>query len=240
MDQDALLAKLIGSDLAKLTTAERVELYRTTCASLGLNPYSRPFEYIWLGGRLVLYAKKDATDQLRKRDRISTRIINQTVNDDVYVVTVQAMTPDGRIDEETGASSLAGLHGEARANAIMKAVTKAKRRATLAICGLGWLDETEVETIPDARPVDQGADDVDASPAAQGRHATPAQLRKIFAVARAHGWTVDELKAHVIGTYDVVSSKDLSEDEANELIAYIESGNRPAIAPLRTNGEDRE
>jgi hypothetical protein len=29
----------------------------------------------------------------------------------------------------------------------MKAVTKAKRRVTLSICGLGWLDESEIETI---------------------------------------------------------------------------------------------
>jgi len=35
----------------------------------------------------------------------------------------------------------------------MKAVTKAKRRLTLSLCGLGWLDETEIETIPDAKPV---------------------------------------------------------------------------------------
>ncbi len=27
-------------------------------------------------------------------------------------------------------------------------MTKAKRRVTLSICGLGWLDETEVESIP--------------------------------------------------------------------------------------------
>jgi hypothetical protein len=31
----------------------------------------------------------------------------------------------------------------------MKAVTKAKRRATLSVCGLGFLDETEVQDIPD-------------------------------------------------------------------------------------------
>jgi len=30
--------------------------------------------------------------------------------------------------------------------------TKAKRRVTLSLCGLGWLDETEVDTITDARP----------------------------------------------------------------------------------------
>jgi hypothetical protein len=39
------------------------------------------------------------------------------------------------------------------ANAQMKAVTKGKRRLTLSLCGLGWLDETEIETIPSARPV---------------------------------------------------------------------------------------
>lgn len=42
----------------------------------------------------------------------------------------------------------ATLKGEARANAELKCITKAKRRATLSICGLGWLDETEVEDIP--------------------------------------------------------------------------------------------
>src|SRR5690606_699907 len=31
---------------------------------------------------------------------------------------------------------------------------KAKRRVTLSICGLGWLDETEVSTVPDAEAVD--------------------------------------------------------------------------------------
>ncbi|HEX2513187.1 MAG TPA: hypothetical protein VH257_00680, partial [Chloroflexota bacterium] len=31
--------------------------------------------------------------------------------------------------------------------------TKAKRRVTLSICGLGWLDESEVDSVPVARPV---------------------------------------------------------------------------------------
>jgi hypothetical protein len=44
-----------------------------------------------------------------------------------------------------------GLSGEALANALMKAETKAKRRATLSICGLGMLDETEVEDVPGVR-----------------------------------------------------------------------------------------
>jgi hypothetical protein len=59
--------------------------------------------------------------------------------------------PDSRQDESTGVVALAGLRGEALANARMKAETKAKRRVTLSLCGLGWLDETEVEDVPGAR-----------------------------------------------------------------------------------------
>lgn len=33
----------------------------------------------------------------------------------------------------------------------MKAITKAKRRVTLSICGLGMLDESELETIKEKR-----------------------------------------------------------------------------------------
>ena len=45
--------------------------------------------------------------------------------------------------------NIAKLTGDALANALMKAETKAKRRATLSLCGLGFLDETEIETIPE-------------------------------------------------------------------------------------------
>ena len=48
---------------------------------------------------------------------------------------------------------ITGLKGEALANALMKAETKAKRRVTLSLCGLSWPDESEVESIPEARTV---------------------------------------------------------------------------------------
>jgi hypothetical protein len=49
-----------------------------------------------------------------------------------------------------------GLAGPLLANAMMKAVTKSKRRVTLSICGLGgYLDETELDTLPpDTKVVD--------------------------------------------------------------------------------------
>jgi hypothetical protein len=68
-------------------------------------------------------------------------------------VTATAQSRDGRIDQATGAVSVMGLKGEAKANAIMKGETKAKRRVTLSMAGLGWLDESEAESIPGAQRV---------------------------------------------------------------------------------------
>src|SRR4029077_13307885 len=55
-------------------------------------------------------------------------------------------------EDATGAVSIKGLGGQLLANAYMKAETKAKRRGTLSICGLGWMDETEADSIPGAAP----------------------------------------------------------------------------------------
>jgi len=147
----ALEQVMVTGDLSKLSPADRLKYYESVCRSLGLNPLTGPFQYITLSGRLTLYAKRDATDQLRKINKVSiTKLVREKL-DDVYVVTASATTADGRSDESIGAVSLKGLAGEALANALMKAETKAKRRVTLSIVGLGMLDETEIETIPDAQ-----------------------------------------------------------------------------------------
>jgi len=103
-----------------------------------------------LNGKLTLYAKRDATDQLRASRGVSISIVNRETIGDVYVVTARATVGD-RSDESTGAVPIGNVKGEALANALMKAETKAKRRVTLSICGLGMLDETELETIPEVR-----------------------------------------------------------------------------------------
>src|SRR5258708_6880900 len=101
-------------------------------------------------GKVTLYARRDATDQLRQLHKVSIEIVAREVVEDCYLVTARATTPI-RQDESIGAVNIAGLKGDLRANAIMKAETKAKRRVTLSICGLGMLDETEVDSIPGAR-----------------------------------------------------------------------------------------
>lgn len=143
---------LVKGDLSQLTAQQRLDYINEMCKVVGINPMSRPFQYITLSGRLTLYATRDCTDQIRKRDRISVTITARERMDDVYVVTARATLPDGRTDEAIGAVNIKGLTGEALANAMMKAETKAKRRVTLSIGGLGMLDETEVEDIPTAQP----------------------------------------------------------------------------------------
>lgn len=145
---------VVDGDLSKLTPAQRLDYYRRVCESLGLNPYSKPFDYLNLGGKLVLYARKDATEQLRRINGVSVEITGRELQGDIYVVTARARDKHGRTDEAIGAVYVGGLKGDALANAYMKAETKAKRRVTLSICGLGWLDETETETIPDAQRVE--------------------------------------------------------------------------------------
>jgi hypothetical protein len=146
---------VIQGDLARLQPGERVTYYRSVCESLGLNPLTKPFEYLMLNNRLTLYARKDATDQLRASRGISVEISAREFLQDagLYVVTAKAVGKDGRTDESVGAVNVKGLQGENLANALMKAETKAKRRVTLSVAGLGWLDETEVAAVADGRPV---------------------------------------------------------------------------------------
>jgi hypothetical protein len=141
---------LIKNDLSQLNDEERLSYYNNLCDSLGLNKLSQPFGYISLNGKLCLYAKKDCTDQLRKIYNVSVVITSRQKEDGLYTVTARAKTPDNREDESLGAVTIINLKGDQLANALMKCETKAKRRVTLSICGLGLLDEAEIETIPAA------------------------------------------------------------------------------------------
>lgn len=146
-DAQAIERVLVGGDLSKLTEAQRLVYYNQVCESLGLNPLTKPFDYITLQGKLTLYARRDATEQLRKIHGVSILSLQKDRMDDLYVVTATAQDKHGRTDVGTGAVALGTLKGEALANAIMKAETKAKRRVTLSICGLGMLDETEAADV---------------------------------------------------------------------------------------------
>lgn len=144
---------VMGGDLSKLSPKDRLAYYAQVCDSVGINPLTKPFDYLNLNGKLVLYANRNCAEQLRRVHGVSIKITAREKVDDLYVVTAQATDKTGRSDEALGAVNLAGLKGEALANGTMKAETKAKRRVTLSLCGLGMLDETETVTIPGARQI---------------------------------------------------------------------------------------
>lgn len=152
-DASQLIESLVvQGDLSKLTPEQRVAYYRSLCESLGLNPLTRPFDYITLKGRLVLYARKDCAEQLRKINNISIEKPEIRMEGDWIIVTIVARDNTGRTDSDIGVVSKHDMENNF-GNALMKAITKAKRRVTLSISGLGILDETETETIPDVESV---------------------------------------------------------------------------------------
>jgi hypothetical protein len=142
-NQSAKEQIILGGDLTSLTAVERVHYYLELCSYLGLDAIAHPFDYIKSKGRLSLYINAAGTAQLRKLHNISLRITKREVVEDVYIVTVLALCTNARSEESSGMISIAELKGEDKCNAMLKAETKAKRRATLSVCGLGWVADTD-------------------------------------------------------------------------------------------------
>lgn len=167
------LESAIGlGDLSRLTATDRLKLVAAICQTVGLNPLTRPFDYITLQGKLTLYANKGCAEQLRKLHKVSIEFLERKQEGGCYVVRVKATDATGRTDEATGVVPCpAQAQGEALAMAMMKAETKAKRRVTLSICGLGMLDESELESVQNKRTpaaVLDSAEDVTARAALLG------------------------------------------------------------------------
>ena len=236
-----LLEKVvIEGDLEKLSAAERMEYYGKVCDSLGLNPLTRPFDYIKLSGKLTLYAKKDATEQLAKMHHVSIKLQPGRSIEGVYLVQATASTEYRSVDA-TGAVPIENLKGEAKANALMKAETKACRRAVLRLVGLGWLDETEVSSVSDATPVlvDHATGEIvqsTSAPAATGEQASgptgaPQESLVLLNQARKQaGMSADELVAMSTNRFGV-GPRDLNAQQLDELTAMVgQSGDEAANA----------
>lgn len=164
LSSETLARLVLHGDMSRLTDKQKAEYYISRCEALGLNPASKPFEYLKLRGRRdepdkeILYATKACTDQLSGLFKLKVEIIGREMDRDLGIFTAQARVtfPDGRTVEDIGSVGILSfkgdniLTGDFLANALMKAVTKAKRRTILSALGLGMLDETEIETIPNA------------------------------------------------------------------------------------------
>lgn len=142
--RDIILTGNIGS----LKPDHRADYVVALARHVGIDPLTRPFDLLTLQGKTVVYANKSCTDQLRVKHGVSIQIVSRENVEGIYVVTAEATDSTGRKDSDIGAINVKGLAGEQLANAMMKAGTKAKRRVTLSICGLGAVaDESELDDI---------------------------------------------------------------------------------------------
>jgi hypothetical protein len=135
-------------DLSELTAEERSRFYVQICDSLGLSPATLPFAILRLNGKEVLYPTRAATDQLAAIHRLNREIVKGpeviTLGNIKMVMAVcRATHPNNRVETAIATVALSDP-----LNAMMKAETKAKRRATLSILGLGMLDEPDTESLP--------------------------------------------------------------------------------------------
>jgi hypothetical protein len=232
---------VVDGDLSRLSPAQRMSYYRAVCESLGLNPLTRPFGYIRLDGKLTLYAHKNATDQLRRLYKISIEIVDKRIEDDIFLVHVKASTPEGRADEDIGVVSLKDCRSEEdRVNRLMKAVTKAKRRVTLSLVGLGFLDESELETVSAAQvvPVNEQGEigekmpetDQPASveePEEDQEAIRKALLHQLFAAAAEHGLIDDQFEKQAFADFlreefGVAGRAEMTKEMIEEAIALLE------------------
>ena len=151
LDPAVIESIVVKGDLSGLDKTQKVAYYNFRCQQAGLDPAAKPFDLLTLNGTQILYANASATQQLCAIHKLSTQITHRERVDDIYIVSVRVTGADGRVSENQGAVAIGGARGDQLANCYLKATTKAIRRAVLAHCGLGMLDETEVETIPGAR-----------------------------------------------------------------------------------------
>jgi hypothetical protein len=268
----AIMENVIAKgDLAALSAEERSRYYLKVCESMGLNPLTQPFQYIELDKKLTLYATRSATDQLRSNRSISIRVVSREVVGNVYVVTVEATDATGRADTSIGAVALVKEDGEWKtaqsgkryfagngtlkplgpddlANAYMKAETKAKRRVTLSISGLGWLDESELETIPSSR-LNEPSASVRAEPhlaslPSPGSDVEPVNdskaMRRLHAVGADRDLDHEELRRVAqLRHKGLKSLTELDEGALTALATEIETASEDELALWTTNWEER-
>ena len=157
---EAIEKVLLQGDLTPLSVEQRLEYYKAVCRSLGLNYLTGPFGYIAFKetenapAKLVLYAKKDCSEQLRKIHGIGVKESEETFDAErqLFTVKVKVVDKNGKPETGMGVVSLLDkydkpLKGKNLANAMMRAETKAKRRATMSAAGLGMLDESELPDV---------------------------------------------------------------------------------------------
>lgn len=186
-DDIAIIERLaLTGDLTSLTPEMRMRHYMARCEALGLDPRTKPFDYIKdkSSGKTVLYPNATAAQQIGRQMQLSSRVtLREWLDKDTYMVECEVSGPGGRAVRAAAIrymfnTSGSAYAGQQRANKMMGAETSAHRRAVAAYCGFALPDADE----------DQGelldTDQLNAGP-------TEAQVR-VFRATRGDGTLLPE------------------------------------------------
>lgn len=219
-------AIVMRGDIAGLSPKDRAAYYLQLCESLHLNPATQPIKFIAFQGKMIPYFGRDATDQLAAMHRLNREVVaGPEVRDfcghKLLYALCRATHPNGRIETATALVPIPNGGGENLANAVMKTETKSRRRATLAMLGLGFIDESELDTMSGARRLSHAE--------AMGETETP-----VAAVRRLEPANTQAADAAIAEQFDVDAtgygeSPDLGEQEPPAVAAF-----RDAVATFGT------
>lgn len=163
VSQDAMKSIALHGDYSKVSDTDRVNIALNLCETFGLNPATVPFN--WLKnektGAISLYPNKSCAAGLASNRKLSVQVVKEgPIMDTAYSVTVK-VTEGDRVTEDVGVTSMSyfkkgdantpgswqRVDGTGLADAVMKAHTKATRRAVLKHCGLSLPEEKEEEPL---------------------------------------------------------------------------------------------
>ena len=223
-------------DISALSPQEQSQYYITLCERLKLDAATQPFALLRLNGKLVMYPTKGATDQLASVWGIDRELVEQpTIIDTGAGKIIRAVcraTWRGRVDTSTGTVPVPNGGGEALCNALLKAETKAKRRATLSILGLGMLDETEVDSIPDSAKSEAQPIKVDVAKSSRSKLSDEEKTERVAAI-------IDEYRAALArgenadAAFDAAKKRGGAEGVATLVQAALQRENSESAAKKR-------
>lgn len=149
-DIETMHALMTAGDLSGLTKEQQAIAYLEACRDLGLNWRTKPFIIAKVGnGPATLYPTVEGIEQLAAIHHVDTHVDGETMLEGIYSVRVRAVLPNGRGATKTGKMFVKGMNGQALANAMMKAESKAYRRAVRAVVSLNSYRPTD----PTAKPI---------------------------------------------------------------------------------------
>jgi len=125
---------MLRGDWMPLTEEERSIFLRMQCARAGVRADLNPIEFFETNGKLKPYMNKGCAEQLRAIHGLTASIAEKQIIEGMWIVQIRVEGQGGRCEDDVGTAPANDPQG------LKKAITQAKRRATLAFCGMGALD----------------------------------------------------------------------------------------------------